>query len=624
MRITIFFAVLVIALVPLQDIFSQNCSHGATTSTRGNKLYLYFPTSSDASFVSTIGSVTTSPLAAFDVADLDSGIGTTAQLRDRVFEFVQEDYCEFNVEVIQTTTTPSTTGIPRWQIVGIGSDSHTQWYGYSALSANANDAEAQDYTRVWAGSFDDTFGGIGGVLNGTNSTLDRWAAAITGTTSHEAAHNYGVSHCEAGDLAGEDGPTNHIMNTSNVSGQGCSYTDTLDGEDRVSRRHFSDQSYELLAHNVGLNIQTVYNWDFINPNAEDAHELEITLLSSASSLNISTWWNGSRSPWRDPTISSTGSTQTLQGTIYNEFILDFSIDKSWSGGADGVVPGGAEFHIGAGFAESDLVIVYDTKLKDSSGSDLTLHPRMAGFNTGAADLASGDFAMAMFNPDPDAGDMIIRDMNIQFLPRLVDIDAMIVGEKMRDVRGTPIVAHGNCNPTRNFELKDSKEFHLSKLSDDRFVDIIYDSSNCTPGLITASGDAISGSLVYCPEGNSLSLFPSTSVYVTATIIDPNARYFDRNIGDYVNGPLESKVFYQFVGIVPDFNNNGVDDLIDIREGNSIDKNGNGVPDEVDQGLPTGGDDEPPKLPWWVYLIWAILIIFIIVILIMYFRQRKLD
>jgi len=72
-------------------------------------------------------------------------------------------------------------------------------------------------------------------------------------------------------------------------------------------------------------------------------------------------------------------------------------------------------------------------------------------------------------------------------------------------------------------------------------------------------------------------------------------------------------------MVPDFNENGIDDLIDIREGTSTDKNGNGIPDEVDQGQQNGEDDEPLKLPWWVYLIWAILII---IIIILYYSKRK--
>lgn len=619
MKIQYLIPIITLLLSTSQNAVSAiDCSHGATTSTKGNKLYLYFPTSSDSSFESSISGVTTSPLAEFDVADLDSGIGTTTQLRDRIFEIVTEDYCEFNVEVIKTTTAPNTTGVSRWQIVGIGSDSKTYFgdnlFGISSLGSNTGDADAQDFTRVWSASFDNAYGGTGEALNGTDSTLERWATALGSTTSHEAAHNYGVTHCEAGDLTGEDGPTNHIMNTGNVTGQGCAYTDTVDGDDRAGiRRHFSDQSYEVLAHNVGLNIMTVYNWDLMNPNAEDAHSLQITLLSTASSLTLSTWWNGSRSPWRDPTITSTGSTRTFQGSTYNEFILDFSTDKSWTGGTDGVVPGGAEFHIGAGFAESDLVIVYDTKLKNSGGSDLTLHPRMAGFNRGAADMASGDFAMAMYNTIPNSGNMLIRDMNIQYLPRLVDINAMLVGEKMRDVRGRPIVPHGNCNNRRNFNLKDVREFHIGRLSDQRTVDIAYTpAADCKPGdYFAGAGDMKGGSLRYCFEGNALSLFPATTVYVTATVVDPDARYFSQEAGDYVNGPLESKVFYQFSGIVPDFNDNGVDDLIDIREGVSKDENGNGVVDEA--------ESDQQKLPWWVYLVWVILVM---IILIMYSNRRK--
>lgn len=628
MKLKTYFVILALVMAPFQVAVSQDCSHGATTSVKGNSLFLYLPTASDSSFESSISGVSTSPLEPFDVADLDSGAGTTAQLRDRIVEIITEDFCEFNVDVNDSTTAPSTTGIARWQIVGIGSDSKAlgtnNLFGISSLGSNTNDADAQDHTRVWAASFDNAYGGTGGALNGTNSTLERWARAIGSTASHEAAHNYGVTHCAAGPLTGEDGSTNHIMNTGSVTDQGCSYTDTVDGFDRAgNRRHFSDQGYEVLAHNIGLNIMTVYNWDLMNPNAADAHELEITLLSSASSLTLSTWWNGSRSPWRDPTISSVCSNcETFQGTSYNKFVLDFSVDKSWTGGTDGVVPGGAEFHIGAGFAESDLVIVWDTKLKDNSGTDLTLHPRMAGFDRGAADLSSGDFAMAMFNTDSSAGDLTISNMSIQYLPRLVGINSMIVGADMRDVRGIPVKPHGSCDPKRckprrDFNLSDSRKFHLGNFTDDRFVDIIHDASDCDPGAVSLVGaDMEGGSLKYCMEGNSLSLFPSTSIYVTATIVDPNARYFDREAGAFVNGPLESRVFYQFAGMVPDFNSNGVDDLIDIREGNSVDENENGVVDEAESKPPPDEEEvepPPPSLPWWVYLVWLIMFLIIVML-----------
>ena len=421
------------------------------------------------------------------------------------------------------------------------------------------------------------------------------------------------------------------MNTGNSDGiAGCTFTDLLDGEDRAgTHRHFSDQSYALLAHNIGLNIMTVYNWDFTNPNAEDAHAIEIVLLTTSPTLTLSTWWNGSRSPWRDPTITSTCmNCRTFQGSTYNEFKLNFSVAKSWTNGPDGVVPGGEEFHIGAGFSESALAIVYDTKLKDSGGSDLTLHPRMAGFDHGVLDLASGDFEMNMFNTDAAAGDLIVRNMQIQFLPRLVDINSMVQGEPLRDVRGTPVKPQAICDPKRckprkDFDLKNSKGFFLGKVSDDRFVDIRHHDTDCEPGVVysgaSPGGDMEGGSMRYClDKGYSLSMFPSTSVYVTATIVDPNARHFDKNSGTYVNGPLESKVFYQFVGMVPDLNKNGIDDLIDIREGTSRDDDGNGVVDEVEKARPSDKKETTNKLPWWVYLTWVISVI----ILIALFYRKK--
>lgn len=612
MKTTNFLVVVAMLLFSLQDLIAQNCSHGATTSVRDNKLYLYFPTTSDNTYPEHgVFGVNTSPLAEFDVADLDSGIGTTTQLRDRVFELVTEDYCEFNVEVIKTTTMPNTVGISRWQIIGLGSDDSGIGLFGEAQDVDLNDNIATDYSRVYAGTFDSSYGGAGGALNGANSTLERWANAIAGTTSHEGAHNYGVAHGNSASRTGEDAQNNHILATGSTG---------LTGGQRATDRHFSDQSYELLAHNVGLNIMSVYNWDFINPNAVDAHQLEFTLLSSAASLSLSTWWNGNRSPWRDPIITDTGSTRTFQGTSYNEFKLTFSTDKSWIGGADGVVPGGAEFHVGAGFAESDLVIVYDAKLKNSGGTDLDLHPRMADFDIGTADLASGDFTMMMFNPNPQAGDLIIRDMKIQYLPRLADINAMLDDVPLVDVRGFPINPNGSCNPRNSFELNKNKKFRLAKFNDERSVDIIYDSSNCKPSIVNSKpGDMENGEVSYCLDGNALSLFPSTTVYVTATVVDPKAKYFDPQIGDFVVGPLETKIFYQFTGIVPDFNENGIDDLIDIREGTSVDENNNGVPDNVEPGQPDGEEDEVNKIPWWIYLILCILLL---IILMMYFAKGK--
>ena len=90
-----------IFLPPAQRARGQDCPPDALARPKNSLLYLYFPTSADSAFPkwSTYG---TSPLAAFDVADLDSTIGTTAQLRNRILELVTQDYCEFSVRVTLT------------------------------------------------------------------------------------------------------------------------------------------------------------------------------------------------------------------------------------------------------------------------------------------------------------------------------------------------------------------------------------------------------------------------------------------------------------------------------------------------------------------------------------------
>ncbi|MBW8810363.1 MAG: hypothetical protein JF591_16430 [Lysobacter sp.] len=86
-------------------------------SNKANKLYLVFPTApiTYPSFGFSAGSVT-NPAAAFSAADLPSYTGTTAALRGAVKHVVELDYCEFNVQVLDTTTLPPAT-FPRRNIV---------------------------------------------------------------------------------------------------------------------------------------------------------------------------------------------------------------------------------------------------------------------------------------------------------------------------------------------------------------------------------------------------------------------------------------------------------------------------------------------------------------------------
>ncbi len=601
-----------------------NCPSGVLSSTKGNKLYLYFANSSDTTFpdYSDYGAKT-SPLDPFNVADLDSGIGTTQQLRDRIFEIVTDDYCEFNVKVEQTTSKPSPSE-SRWEIVGLGTDdepdSGQDLFG-EAQNVDTNDAHPKDYARVWAGSFKTVYSGAGGALNGANSTLERWASAIGETSAHEAAHNYGAGHNHSAPRPGssEDEQNNHIMATGSTG---------LTGEMRASRdRHFSDTEYEILGHNIGLNTYTLHNWDFINPNDTAAHGARLKILSNESSLSIAWWYNGSTSPWQNPTITNTGTTQSFQGVNYNVFNLDFTNAKSWSGPTAGVVDPGDEFHIGASFTSSNPVIVSKVELLNNGGSPLSLSPRLPSYDIGTADLASGDFAISFFNPNPHLGGLVIQNLQVNSLPRMMDINAMVRNARPMDIRGLPIPLTatrstiGAAASERGINLiGNSVKVSIAKLSDKRSVDIVYGPKDCPPGSIgsgtnpqrraVGAGDSDKGEVIYCQKGNALSLFPATYTYITATVVQPNAKYWDKAQNKFVIGDLVSRLFYQVGGIVPDFNKNGADDLIDIRTGVSNDTNNNGVPDEVDPSIII--DDHDQLSLWqWLLLILAILLLLIL-------------
>jgi hypothetical protein len=598
----------------VEAILAQCPVEWSLTSAR-TKIYLYFPTASDSSFPEYDADAQTSPLEPFNVSDLDSGIGTTAQLRDAVVNIVKEDYCEFDVEIVATTTAPSPAEA-RWQIVGIGSDDESIFGGNLfgvAQDVDLNDADAQDYSRVYAGSFLDAYGAGTSepALSGTNSTLARWATAIGHTASHEAGHNFGLAHSDSAARTGEDEQNNHVMATGSTG---------LTGEMRAARnRHFSDTEYEILGHNLGLRVKTLHNWDFVNPNAEDAHSMVLTLLSTASTLTLNWSYNGTLSPWTTPAVAAAG-TQSFRGTTYNRFTLTFSTPKAWSGGANGVVPGGGEFHTGAAFAEADLVIVYEVRLRNSGGTNLALHPRLVTFDAGTADLANGDFNITAFN----AGDaMLIEDLQVQLLPRMATIESMVRGAQLQDLRGLPVAGRrpGEAfRPIRSLEVSEAATFRLATFNDRRTVDIFHDASKCKRGYVPAPqapgpGDVQTGEIEYCPDGWALSLFPSTYVYMIATVVEPNAKHWDRAQNQYVNGPLRSRVFYQFAGILPDFNRNGVDDLIDIRTNNEPDDNKNGVIDSAER---EPGPQLPDGLKWW----WWVLLLLIVLILIWLLIKRR--
>jgi hypothetical protein len=589
---------------------------GTIEDAKSNKLYLYMPTADDPAFPATSCTLGTAacfltndanasvrPLRAFNVSSLSSYTGTVGDLRDAIRDVVIDDYCEFNVKVNETTTVPPTT-FARRATIGIGTDSATASGGTlfgEAQEVDIGDAVGVDFARVWAGGYQAVAGGLGGALNGANSTLQRWALSIGGTAAHEAGHTYGLQHnddffqnfpssgCNDGTdqtKPGEDALTRHLM------AQGCHFTD----EQRAGfRRHFSDVTFSILAANVGLSVETIHNWDFTNPNSASAAKVRFDLLSTASSLTLSWSYGGSLSPWTAPSVSGPVGTTTFRGTVFNRFQVTWSVGKAWANGPSGIVPGGATFHVGAAFSgvdftQPDPVIVVKVTLLDAGNAELTLQPRMVGYDTGAFDVATGDFRFNLFNADDPTRPLEVRNLVITQLPRVASIDAMVRGGKLISWQGLPINAwtvsqSGLCGGKEvdcTARLAESaREVLVANLGEGRHIAQRFD-GKCLEGSSSPSKDA-SGvpDVNNCPSaGFNLDLFPSTMIFVTATIVDPAAEHWDRATNSFVVGPVESHLFYQFAGQHPDLNRNGVDDYIDIATEKSKDTDRDGVPDEA--------------------------------------------
>ncbi len=589
----------------------------------GSVIYLYFPTAIDNDFPDDAGGwgITTSPLQPFDISDLDSGVGTTAELRNAITERVKNDYCEFNARVVQTTNANGTTNPQptddRWAVVGIGSDTNPALFGI-AEDNDFNDDDPTSYARLWAGTFESSFGGSGGALNGTDSTLARWANAIGGTISHEAGHDFGPTHGDEAPETSEDAATNHVMATPS-------------GEDRAQDRHFSNTSFEILARNIGLYEQTVSNWDFINPNNSTADGFRITVLVTPSdgTPTKGSIYTGSLSPWGDVSISSDGS-ETFQTNNYNRFIITFTSPKSWNNGADGEIPAGEDFHVGVGLTTD--YIVRNVEFTDG-GTPMDLRPRVVGYTTGGSfDPETGSFHVTFSNADPENGSLLLSDFIVRYLPRTVDIDQMITGGELIGFDGLPIEPWAvRGTDQKSFDLDDKVDITVGSLTEKRAVDFI-DKPDGKCGLITPPPiqDAVAPNrMEYCREGHVLGLFPSARIYIEATLTDPNAKYFDRDRQEFVVGPLESRIFAQLSGVTPDLNKNDVDDAIDISTGGCGDSNNNGVCDEAEPNK-HGSDSlldwvkkccKALQIKLWIVIFLLVLAVLLLFLILIAIRRR---
>jgi hypothetical protein len=550
-------------------------SYNATDAAKSHKLFLYFPTAIDPSFPN-FDMSGVSPAHKFDVADLDPAIGTNAALEDRIHDIVVDDYCEFNVQVLQTTTNPEQLPSPPAlrRTVAVGSDEGGgQRWGQAPLlfPGQVNDV---DFARVWGGTFLMCEGGDGnalgcsstGALKGANSTLEHWAQAIGGTAAHEAGHTYGLTHTDddpptgncdekgTGPRPGEDAMTRHLMPN------GCN----LDGPARTTyRRHFSDRTFGILATNVGLSIQTMHNWDMVNPNSATAHSLAIDFLSQLpkSKLTFDWIWIGSTSPWMDPVVSQMPGTAMWQGKSFKKYRLLWSKKNPGFAGTPGVLPGGAQFHVGATFTgvdfnQPDPIVIQNVTLLDANSKALALHPRLPMYDAGTVDSADSSFGMH-FYPQLTDTTLVMQSAIAYQLPRVASIESMVGAGKPVTFDGLPITPWSATRCTVSAEGT-TVRCGLGNLADPPHVLVerrvgdpdVLDCRQGLPPVATVAKDAPVGpdyEGAVC-AGTSRDPFPSTTVYVIATFVDPAAEHWDPKAQKMVVGPVTSKVFYQFAGV----------------------------------------------------------------------------
>lgn len=579
---------------------AQSCpqSVGGNNSIKPNKLYLYFPTADDYSFPPY--ATQTRPAKRFDTLLLPSYTGSAADLRNEILEVVADGYCEFNVEVLSTTTPPPKVG--RIATVAIGTDSRPFTFG-QADAVDAGNARPVDFARVWAGWYQSKAGGTGGALYGQNSTLDRWATSIGGTAAHEAGHLYGLSHHHGALVKrGEDALTRHLMPS------GALLTD----EQRAAyRRHFSDTDFSFLAANVGLSIQSMHNWELVNPNPKAATRLRIDFLSPRPSVVVAGANTGPRTPWNKPSVTALNTTKVIGRKTHYAFQLTWSAPKPWGAGGNsipGQVPPGGQFYVGVTFPNvsngaPDPILVTGITLVDASGKDLPLAPRIPAYDAGTLDAKDGSFDVGFFDLEGGAGQLVLAGVEVYALPRPLFIDAMLPGEPLRSWTGEPIepwplrdsvppLAGSRPIPRMGSAPDSSLLVPIARLAGGRnlFQNVV--TSNCSAPADRSSGDELNE----CVNGIFVDLFPATTVYMIATIVEPQAQHWDPAQGQMVVGPVQSRIFYQFAGLRPDLNQNGRDDAIDIFRGTSQDLNRDGVPDDA-LGMPR-------RFPWWWFLLLA--------------------
>jgi hypothetical protein len=554
---------LALALLSLSGSALAATCASAHPDEKTHKLYLLFPSAplSYPSFGFSAASAT-DPAARFSAADLPGFSGSTEALRAAITDAVAQDYCGLNVQVLDTASLPPAIHAHR-NIVAVttASDVSEGLFGYSQTT-DVGDREAVDYSYVWAKTYQDW---AGGALSGANSTLQRWANAIAGTAAHESGHNYGLAHSAAID---KDDARQHLM----AAGSGID-ADTRAGGDR----YFGDREYSWLAANLGLSMQTMWNWELVNPNATAAHSIELRVLHpSRTAPSLDGAYAGCGSPWLAPVVTGpVGPAESAQGGTYYPYLITWSApNPAWgtgecagAAGAPGQAAGGARFYVGASFmasqfdlSTSESLLLQSVVLRDGAGKAMGLNPRVHAFDAGSFDEA-GNWNIGVSNPGPVP--LRVQNLRIRELARPLAQEQLTARGRLLDLHGRDVLVWPGGDREFGGTITPPAEawtVPAGKVGEERHDYDVVDASDCDDSFLRIVDTK------RCGSGAVVGLFPSTAVYFTADSTDTQATYWDPGKRQYLRGALTTRTYYQLSGHRLDRNRNGIDDYIEARQG----------------------------------------------------------
>jgi hypothetical protein len=212
---------------------------------------------------------------------------------------------------------------------------------------------------------------------------------------------------------------------------------------------------------------------------------------------------------------------------------------------------------------------------------MPLKPRIPGYDSGSIRLSDGALIMTLRNFSRRR--LRIRNVIVRELPRVLSINSMVPGARMRDPFGEPMAPWPNGGRIAlDRDLLRGKRrtarVELAKLAQRRHI-LQAGGRDCE------ANDAPHGvsDAASCSPGFNASLFPATTLFLTADAVTPDAKVWNRRRKRFVRRDLTTRIYYQLGGRRVDLDKNGVDDAIDIAFLQGRDADRDGVLDAVQQG-----------------------------------------